>query len=66
MTRTEQYIEKLVAEYVPTGGELSKIDKLILRAQLEKLVSLAKIELAQEIMQEMQEKKEEARKVAKA
>lgn len=57
MTRTEQYIEKLVAEYVPTGGELSKIDKLILRTQLERLVLLAKVELSQEIEQEIEEKK---------
>lgn len=66
MTRTEQYVEKLVTKHVPASDELSKIDKLILRAQLERLVALAKSELAQEIEQEMQEKKEEARKVVKA
>lgn len=66
MTKTEQYIEKLVTEHVSASDELSKIDKLILRAQLERLVALAKSELAQEIEQEMQEKKEEARKVVKA
>lgn len=66
MTKTEQYIEELVAEHIPTHDELSRIDKLILRTQLERLVVLAKSELAQEMMREMQEKKEEAKKVVKA
>lgn len=66
MTKTEQYITELVAKHVPARDELSKIDKLILRAQLERLVALAKSELAQEIEQEIKEKKEEARKVVKA
>lgn len=66
MIKTEQYIAEIVAEHIPTHDELSRIDKLILRTQLERLVVLAKSELAQEMMREMQEKKEEAKKVVKA